>query len=527
MKDTRGVVLYVGKANNLRARVTSYFRAAAQDRPHIPLLLRRVAAIETTVTDTEKEALLLEHTLIRKHRPRYNIIFRDDKSYVSVAVNLRHPFPGIFRTRKVVKDGAAYFGPFPSGLACKETIALVTRFFRLRTCRDHEFANRARPCLQYQIGRCTAPCVGFVAAEVYRAQVARALLLLKGQRNELTAHVEREMRAQASGEHFEEAARLRDLLRDVRTTIESQKVIRHGAADADFFGWAEAAGHGAVAVLERRNGHVGERGGAAVVLGGDAPASLLASYLLQYYQPPRVPPAGIYLPFLPASAAEIGQLLTERRGHAVRLCVPRRGESVKLVHLAATNAAVLCERRREQVVAGDHLTTLVGKALHLSGVPSVIECVDISNWQGDEAVAALVCFVDGTPAKQRYRHYKIQGPHEPNDYAMMHEVLARRLTGDANPPWPDLLLVDGGKGQLQVAVRVLQELGAATLSLAAIAKPREGEPCDKIYLPGRKNPLPLRAGDPVLLLLQRLRDETHRFAITFHRKRFEKVRGAV
>ncbi|MBI4367323.1 MAG: excinuclease ABC subunit UvrC [Deltaproteobacteria bacterium] len=517
MKDARGAVLYVGKAKRLRARVGSYFQTRRGDRHRIRLMIRRVADIECILTDTEKEALLLEHTLIRRHRPRYNVVFRDDRSFLNIRVTTRHPFPGISFTRKPAKDGASYFGPYTNALACRETIEQITRQFRLRTCSDREFANRARPCLQYELGRCTAPCVGYVTAEDYAAQVANVLDLLRGRGSELVARLTGEMRAAAAAERFEEAARLRDILERIAVTVEPQQVVRHTAIDRDYVGWGMTDERAAVAVLEVRDGRVVARSGTTLTPGGDAPEEHITSFCFQYYQPPRRPPAILCLPWPAERFPDLAAVLSERRGGTVRLLSPRRGPEAKLLRLAATNALAMARSRQTAAASYAALAEQCRRALQLESVPTAIECVDISNWQGDAAVGALVCFIEGEPAKERYRYYTIRTARGPDDYAMMREVLSRRLTGDL--PRPDLLLVDGGRGQLQVARRVLDLQGVLDLPLAAIAKPTAEETTDKVYLPDRKNPVKLRIGDPVLLLLQRIRDEAHRFGITLVRKR--------
>lgn len=514
MKDARGGVVYVGKAKQLRSRVRQYFRPDGDTRYQVNALLRQVETIDTIVTATEKEALLLEHTLIRKHKPRYNILFRDDKSYASIKVTFHHPYPGIFRTRKILKDGAQYFGPYTSGQACRETVDAVTQFFRLRTCSDREFANRARPCVQYQIGRCTAPCVGLISAEAYRANIEQALHLLMGRRNELTAALTAQMQAHAAAEQYEDAARVRDLLRGIAETIERQHMVRHGAADCDYVGWAAADGRGAVCVLHVHDGKVVGQHAAVVELLAE-PYELIASYLEQLYRAPRDLPKRVML-------SDIVGVRPQQYPTNVRMHIPQRGVHAQLTALACTNAAQVLVQRTGESIAWEALSESLAQALQLSQPPRVIECMDVSNWQGTLAGAALVCFEAGERNTERYRHYNIRGPNEPNDYLMMREAVSRRLTGDNAPPLPDVLLIDGGRGHLQTAERVLHELGITNVPLASIAKPREGEATDKIYLPGRKNPLPLRKGDPVLLYLQRIRDEAHRFAITHQRARRRK-----
>lgn len=528
MKDAHGRILYVGKAKNLRARLRSYFRKEADERPQITFLMRRTADIEFTVTDTEKEALLLENTLIKKHQPRYNLFLKDDKSYPSLRLNVGHSYPGLFVTRQIVKDGSMYFGPYASATALRETVDRLTRHFRLRTCSDHEFANRSRPCLEYQIGRCTAPCVGKISPKDYAAQVQEAKLFLAGRKKELIRTLREKMRRASAEMHYEEAAAHRDLIRYMEETLEKQKMIHHAGKNYDAIGFAAVGQRCVACILMVREGVLCDRRHFIFPSPAGWPAEWLSHFLLQYYGVILDPPPEILLPCEPQDSETLRGILEERRGHAVHLRSPKRGEKSKMVLLAEENAKQWGLTKTKVEI---DLTMELQGALQLEIPPHMIECVDISNLQGKEAVGSLVCFEEGRPQKNRYRKFKVHFTQEPNDYLMMFEVLSRRFrrvitaaTPEEKMRWspPDLLLVDGGKGQLSVAQKVLSDLGMHSQAVAAIAKAREGEKADKIYIPGRKNPLALKPNSPLLLYLMRLRDEAHRFGIAYHRRLREK-----
>ncbi len=529
-KDAKGAVLYVGKAKRLRDRVRSYFVPGRDERPQVQFLLRRTADIAFIVTDTEKEALLLENTLIKEHRPRYNIHLRDDKSYISIRIGYDHESPGIMLTRHVRKDGARYFGPYDSGLAAREAIDVITRFLQVRTCTDREFANRVRPCLKYDIGRCTAPCVGKISRELYAEQVADAEFFLQGHSRELIRRLERQMKQVSEEQRYEDAARLRDAIAHLKGLIEGQKVVRHHGGDQDAVVLAHVKERAAICVLRVRAGTlIGRQIFPIGNMAGDD-AQLVEEFLLQHYREELRIPSRLLLSHSVEGQAIIAQVLSERRGAKVSVTVPQKGEKRRLVELALTNA-------REAIVAQaarrDESDTLdrVGRKLGLSSAPSRIECLDISNLQGLEAVGSLVSFLDGEPDKKGYRIYNIQTISTPDDYGMMHEVLMRRFAAEdrapersgtaIDRPLPDLLLVDGGKGQLAVAQRVLEEL-SLEIPTAAIAKGEKKGHADRIFIPGRKNPLNFKRGSKELLFLMRVRDEAHRFGITAHRRRHGK-----
>ena len=526
-RDASGAVLYVGKAKSLRDRVKSYFVAGRDDRPQIRFLLRRTADIDFIVTDTEKEALLLENTLIKEHRPRYNISLRDDKSYVSIRIGEEHGFPGISLTRRIRKDGARYFGPYDSGFAAREAVEAITRYFRVRSCTDTEFANRVRPCLKHDIGRCTAPCVGRVSNENYAAQVAQALMFLEGKSGELLEILKAKMQEASEAQEYEEAARYRDAVSMLSGMLEKQKAVRHGGGDRDAVGVASVGRQTAVCALAVRAGAlVGKRVHLMADAAGDE-SELVEEFLLaRYREGTDIPPVLLVGARLEGTSA-VASLLSERRGGKVEVKRPMRGEMRNLVELAATNAREALLLRKKLPELSDTLENL-GRRLGLRGAPDLIECVDISNLSGREAVGSVVVFAGGEPDKSRYRIYNIRTLDTPDDYGMMTEVLSRRYSAEGGAgarararqdrTLPDLLLVDGGKGQLAVARKVVEEMGLP-IPVAAIAKGEKKGRADQIFVPGRKNPLKLKRGSKELLLLMRVRDEAHRFGIGAHRRR--------
>lgn len=520
-------VLYVGKAVRLRDRVRSYF-TGKDDRPQIKFLLKRTKDVDFIVTGTEREALLLENTLIKKHRPRYNIDLRDDKSYVSIRVGVEHGSPGISLTRRIKQDGARYFGPYDSSLAAREAVDQITRYFQLRSCSDREFANRVRPCLKYDIGRCTGPCAGRVSPEDYAVQVEEATMFLEGKSGELIGLLETRMERASEDQRFEDAARLRDAVEMLRSVMEQQTVVKHKGGEHDAVAMAKSGKHSAICVLQVRAGAlIGQR---CFTFGEvcEDERQVLEEFLVQHYQEGSKIPPRIYIQHRPEGAKAVAEILHERRGSKVAISVPSKGEMSRLVELARTNAIETLAMRTRHRGEADTLER-IGKALKVRGPLETIECVDISNLGGKEAVGSLVAFTGGQPDKKRYRTYNIRTKETPDDYAMMYEVLSRRFRAEVSlrkvrssylPP-PDLLLVDGGKGQLAIAKRALKECGVA-LPFAAIAKGEKKGRADQVFIPGRKNPLGFKRGSKELLMLMRIRDEAHRFGITAHRRRRSK-----
>jgi len=521
-------VLYVGKAKNLRSRLRSYFSAGGDGRAQIPLLMKKVERIETIITDTEKEALLLENTLIKQHRPRYNVDLRDDKTYVSVRIDLREEFPALQVVRQVKRDGAFYFGPYSSAGAIRETLKEIYRIFPLRHSSIDRCKKRGRPCLFHQIGQCSAPCHGLISAKDYRQLVDGVVALLSGREAEVTSLL-RERMARASAElRFEEAARLRDQIRSIEKSVEHQKVTDLGGGDQDVIGLHRDGGEVELALLFVRQGKLIGRRTYVLEWRLDL-EELLSAFLREFYSREVLIPDQILLPQPLGDSELIGEWLSELRGKKVRLLNPQRGEKLRLCKLAEKNAAESFRQRGSQRVARQQLLDELQQKFHLPTPPRRIECFDISNVQGQQSVGSMAVLIDGEPAKSEYRRFRIRTVEGADDYASLGEVLGRRLQrGIEENLLPDMILIDGGKGQLSVITEVLNESGLqGRIGCVGIAKSRvvanvRGRAVERseerFFLPGRKNPVILRSGSAALFLLERLRDEAHRFAITYHRK---------
>ncbi|EFL50478.1 excinuclease ABC, C subunit [Solidesulfovibrio fructosivorans JJ]] len=543
MKGGKGKILYVGKAKNLRARLSSYFRGEAGHSVKTAALVARIAAVEVLLTASEKEALLLESSLIKKHRPRYNVVLKDDKNYILFKLDKRSPYPRLAFTRRVSRDGAAYFGPFTSAAAARTTWKELGRVFALRKCGDKTLNNRIRPCLYHFIGQCLAPCVKAVDPETYMALVHRVEAFLTGRSAEVLKSVQKEMEQASERLDFEEAARLRDLLFAMRRTVEGQATVLTRLVDMDVADFT-VTDHGVgLCVLFVRQGRLLDRktfffpgieAGEAVGAAGSA--------LVQFYRPESFIPARVVVPpsLAPQTAvgfvadgepeaadatgeasgdgAALAEILAERRGGPVRLGPPRGREERKLLELAGANA----RRAAEEAVKAaerDVLPSLAG-SFGLAAL-NRIEAVDVSHLGGKGVRVGMVVFEAGAPKKSDYRAYafpELEGTSD--DYLALASFAAKRAA--SGPPWPDLLLVDGGKGQLEAVGRALTEAGAGgAFALASIAKGdtrSQNEMGDVIYVPGRKNPLALRPGSPELLFLQRVRDTVHDFSIGRQRR---------
>ena len=528
LKDARGKVLYVGKAKSLRSRVRSYFTpASTDDRRLLPYLRRRLHDFDTVLVDNEKEALLLEDTLIKQHKPRYNVRLVDDKTYLSLKLDRRHPFPRFLTIRRPREDGARYFGPYSSARAVRSTLKLIYRMFGIRSCTDAVFANRLRPCLYHQIGQCSAPCVGLISQDDYAATLRQSELFLDGRSQELVADLRAEMLALADAERFEEAARLRDRLRAVERTTEKQDVAPGRDQDFDVVGHADleapagAAGAavGAFVWLVVRDGRIVDTATVRVQDPAGTPvAGRLATVLLRVYET-RPIPAAVLVPCEPQDHPALEQILSERRGARVAVSTPRRGSRRRLLGIAQSNAVAALELQARRGERDLDLLRALGEVLRLPRAPTRIECFDISNLGGTLAVGSMVVAIDGVPAPSEYRRYRMKTAAGGDDYACMRELLTRRLRrAVADDTVPDLLLVDGGPGQLSVALEVARAAGLDELPVAAIAKgPDRNAGRELIHAPGRRQPLRLAPDDDRLHLLQRIRDEAHRFAITYQR----------
>lgn len=516
MQNAAGRIIYVGKAKNLRRRLASYFQPEARLAPKVRVMMPRVETIDSLCTATEKEALLLEASLIKKHRPRYNIVLRDDKQYVLFRLSRSHPFPALRLTRKVVRDGSVHFGPFTSALAARETRRVIDRLFPLRKCRDTVFANRVRPCLQYHIGRCLGPCCLPVSGEDYALVVRRVELFLSGKSGELLAALRAEMLRLSDALDFEGAARLRDSILAIEDTVERQAAVLPEGRDLDVVGVHAGEEGAGLAVIFVRQGRIidGQSFWFPGVAAGspEEAAVLMESFLIQYYTAERYIPTRIVTAGGNPDPALAGAL-SDLRGARVVTARARGDHERRLLDIAAANAAAYAARQRGAAAGPDAL----GRALGLSGPAARVECVDVSHIQGEGLRAGLVVFVDGREEKSLYRIYafpELEG--QGDDYQVLSSFVRRRL--ESGPPWPDLLLIDGGKGQLAAVERALAEGGASgCFPLAAIAKGesrRAGELGDAVFVPGRKNSLSLKPGGPELLFLQHVRDTAHRFAIS-------------
>lgn len=538
LKDRHGKVIYVGKAKSLRARVRTYFRGG-DERSQVRFLMQRVAGLETLVTSSDKEALILENNLIKQYKPRYNIRLKDDKSYVSVKVTVQDPWPRILVTRKITKDGGKYFGPYDSAWAVRETLDTIRKVIPLRTCSDGVFRNRSRPCLEYQIKRCLGPCCLAVDPEEYQRHLREAILLLEGKSPQLVRQLEEQMQRAADELRFEDAARLRDHIRAIERTQERQQVVSHWGDDQDVFGLYREGGFIEVQVLFVRQGKLTGNQTYSFADFEFADEEVLEAVLTQFYQGDRYLPDAILVPVDLEDQDVRAEYLSERKGKRLAIFRPQRGDKVRLLEMAAENACQSFRERQDASHNRDRMGEELRRRLCLRNAPKRIECFDISNIQGRLAVGSMVTFDEGEPDKSRYRRFRIKTVPEADDFMMMYEVLKRRFVrAKEEGTCPDLLVVDGGKGQLNVALEVLRELDINEVDAVGLAKMRvERAPQspdvvhseERVFLPGRKNPVVLRRNSNALFLLQRVRDEAHRFAITYHRqlRRRERLRSAL
>ncbi|QNH54311.1 excinuclease ABC subunit UvrC [Selenomonas timonae] len=518
MKDARGKIIYVGKAIVLKNRVRQYFQSSRNQAPKVRAMVSHVADFETIMTANEVESLILEANLIKKHRPRYNIRLKDDKSYPYVKVTVQEEYPRVFITRRVLRDGARYFGPYTNVTALRDSLKLLKRLFPLRTCRTMP----DRPCLEYHIKRCLAPCVGKVGEEDYRAMIHAVLLFLEGRTDDVERELEHRMALAAEAYHFETAARLRDQLIAVRKAAERQNIVT-GAGDQDALGMARSAAGVCVQIFFIRGGKM--IGREHFLLRGseeESDADILRAFLEQYYNQATFVPREVLLPHAidDAARAIIEQWLSERKGGGkVALLTPQRGTKRDIVTMATGNAEkFLADEETRRSLANE--TTLgaveeLGRYLGLKKPPRRMECFDISHNQGQETVASMVVFEDGMPKKSDYRRFKIRSAEgKPDDFLSMREVTTRRYVGLPEDELPDLIIIDGGKGQLSSALEIIRnEAGHKDVPVVGLAKQFE-----LIFTEGHSEPVELPRRSQSLYLVQRIRDEAHRFAITFHRK---------
>ena len=486
--------------------------------------------METVVVSNEKEALLLENELIKRHQPRFNVLLKDDKNYICLRLDHTQAYPRLEVVRRFQADGAQYFGPYASASSIRETLRIVNRYFQLRTCSDHVLANRKRPCLLYQIGRCPAPCVHPVAHEEYHRNVREVALFLEGRAGELTTSLKGRMRESAKELRYEEAARLRDQLFAIERSLERQTVASSEPLDQDVFAHHREADRFLVYVLYVRQGRL--NGGQAFLFTGQEfpDAELLLSFVNLYYAQGNLVPDEVLLPeALEGEGEALAELLTERRGNKVRVLVPRRGERSRLVDMARANASQAFAEQRRSSQETEGVLARLADVLGLRRLPRRMECFDISHFQGSAVVGSAVAMTEGELDKSRYRHFRVKLTRGQDDFASIYEVVGRRLRrGLADGDLPDLLVIDGGKGQLAAAHAAMRDAGVTELDVVGLAKAREldgpGREApvvrspERIFVLGRRDPVVLRQTSPELFLLTRLRDEAHRFAITYQQK---------
>ena len=520
MKNRDGRVIYVGKAKNLRNRVRSYFQESADDgRRQFRALVRNIADLDYIVTATEQEALILEATQTRAIKPRYNVHLKDDKKYPYIRITSEE-FPRIFATRDVEHDGSRYLGPFSNVRAMHTTLNIMRKIFPVRNCDFRLPSDKVKVCLEYRIKRCEGPCEGLVGEEDYRETVERALQFLQGKNTEVIRELTRRMQGAASELRFEEAARCRDQLSALESTRARQKVLLDESVDRDVIGMARSDDVACCSVLEIREGRLlGKKHHFLSGIVETADDEIISAFVRQFYLQTDFVPPQIHLPEAPPDADEIGAWLSGKAAARVELVLPQRGDKARVLEMAASNAGHLLEERqlkreRQQDRVPQSLVALQ-RDLRLAAPPRRIEGIDISNFQGEDSAGSLVCFVDGRARRSEYRHFKIKDLDQPDDYASIHQVVLRRFRGlqERGEPFPDLLMVDGGKGQLSSAVDALRTLGIPEQPVVGLAKRLE-----EVFVPGQSEALLLPRTSGSLRLLQLLRDEAHRFALTFHRK---------
>ena len=530
MKAADGGIIYVGKARNLKKRVRSYVAGTGDSRIHIRFMVQLVSSVEYIVTDTEKEALILENTLIKQHHPKYNINLRDDKTYFSLRMDMKEPFPRLSIVRKVPSDGARYFGPYSSATSAKEVLKQLYKMFPLRHYPLASCMGRKRPCLYYQIKQCSAPCCGLITAAEYAVLAEGAALFLEGKNTEVARIYRARMTHASADMRYEDAARYRDLLHAIEVTVERQKVVARGG-DSDVFGVYRQGDQMQIALLHIRGGSLtGSRG---FLFDWEMETEEgLASFLNEYYGLDAPIPPRVLVPMPIPEPAALEELLSEKSGRKVTISAPQRGPKLEIVKLAQKNAQTAAEERAARESSSATLLGDLAERLNLPRPPKRIECYDISNIQGEMAVGSRVVFIDGRPDRSLYRRYRIKGVLQSDDFAMMREVLSRRFRPDSEEEVPDLIVVDGGIGQLNVLSAVLEELSVHEVEAAGLAKSRvardmESEELsrsdERVFRPGRKNPISLRQNSAPLLLLVRIRDEAHRFAVTYHKTVRSKV----
>jgi len=531
MKDSVGEIIYVGKALNLKKRLSSYFTGAESNRQQqvnlkTGLLIKKITSFETIITGTEKEALILESNLIKKHKPRYNVILKDDKRYPSLRLNIKSPYPNLAIVRKTGNDNAIYFGPFASSQAVRRTLRLIHKTFRLRKCTTANFKKRTRPCLNFQMGTCLGPCCNDIDKSVYGEIIKEVILFLKGRTPILVREIKEKMGKAAQAQDYELAAVYRDRLFSIRKTLERQVAVTTDFMDRDVFAVVRENEHSVITVLVVRGGYLqGTRHFSfkAVI---SAESGMLGEFIRQYYEKADLIPEEVVVSVEMEDATLLEELLTEVKGEKVKIFEPKKGERFDLVTMAVHNAKNELNSVISSIASSADLLYRLQMRLDMDNAPKRIECFDNSNISGKNPVSAMVVFENGKPLKSAYRKYRIKTVEEHNDYAYMAEVIRRRFgKREESKPYPDLLMIDGGKGHVRIVRDIMNAIELDShFDLIGIAKKDEnkGEIEDKIYKPGRSNPVNFGREGDLLFFLQRIRDEAHRFAVSFHRKQIRR-----
>lgn len=522
-KDKKGKIIYIGKAKNLQNRVRSYFQDGRIEGPKFFRLKSRITDFEMIVTDTEMEALILEMNLIKEYKPRYNINLKDDKSYPYIRVT-HERFPRIFPTRKLIRDGSQYFGPYTDVKAMRDLLQSVKRIFPIRSC-NYDLTQqvvekkRYKLCLDYYIKKCDGPCEGLTDHEAYQHTIKQIVNFINGKNNQVVSNLKEKMSQLSKAKRYEEAARVRDQIQSIENFLYKQKVVVNDTKDRDILAVAAEDAEACGVVLKVRDGKI--LGRQHFYLNGveeESPEQIVASFLKQFYLKSEFVPEEIYLPTVIEEFEAVNQWLAEKRGNKVKVLFPKKGQKARLIQMAQKNARLLLEAYQLEKLKSKqyvhHNVKALQRDLHLHKLPRRIECFDISNIQGSNPVASMVTFVDGKPKKADYRKFKITIKQTPDDFAMMAEAVRRRYSRSLSQKMakPDLILVDGGKGQLSTVMAVLEELNIQNQPVAALAKR-----LDEVYLPGSSEPQNIPRTSSGLKLLQQIRDEAHRFAITYHR----------
>ena len=532
MKDIHGKVIYVGKARILKKRLGSYFARIENSRSRLDMkteiLIRNISNFDTIITDSEKEALILESNLIKRYKPRYNVILKDDKRYPSLRLDIKNPYPNLAVVRKIAKDGALYFGPFSSSGAVQKTLKIIHKTFKLRKCKQKDFNRRTRPCLNNQIESCLAPCCLDVDNKTYDDIVKEVILFLKGRTPDLIKKIKQEMISAANVHDYEKAAVLRDKMFALEQTLEKQVAVTNDFKDRDVLGIARSDENSIVTLLFIRSGYLIGTRNFKFSETMSTKSEMIGAFIRQYYDTTRFVPKEILVPAPLEDAFLTEEMVSKIKGQKVRVLSPKRGEKARLVKMACQNAKNSLREFITEVSKDTQLLLRLQQRLKMDRLPFRIECFDNSSIYGKDAVSCMVVFEKGKPNKSLYRKYRLKTALAKDDYACMAEVLNRRYSknGKTSESYPDILMVDGGKGQLNIAVSVLTSLKLEKkIQLISIAKRIEekGEMQDKIYKPGQANPVNLGREGDLILFLERIRDEAHRFAISFHRKQRSKT----